>query len=43
MTRRRQSASPLSSSNSLLGTYNTGRANVELTSFSGTIHIRPQE
>jgi DUF4097 and DUF4098 domain-containing protein YvlB len=43
MTHRRQSASPLGSSSSLLGTYNTGRATVELTSFSGTIRIRPQE
>lgn len=42
MTRRRESASPLGASNSLLGTHNTGRANVELTSFSGNIHIRPQ-
>jgi len=42
MTRRRESASPLGASNSLLGTRNTGRANVDLTSFSGNIHIRPQ-
>jgi hypothetical protein len=42
MTRRRESASPLGASNSLLGTRNTGKATVELTSFSGNIHIRPQ-
>jgi DUF4097 and DUF4098 domain-containing protein YvlB len=42
MTRRREAASPLGASNSLLGTHNTGRATVELTSFSGNIHIRPQ-
>jgi DUF4097 and DUF4098 domain-containing protein YvlB len=43
MTRRRESASPLGNSNSLLGTRNTGKATVELTSFSGNIRIRPQE
>ncbi len=42
MTRRRESASPLGASNSLLGTRNTGKATVELTSFSGNIRIRPQ-
>jgi hypothetical protein len=42
MTRRRESASPLGASNSLLGTRNTGKANVELTSFSGNIRIRPR-
>jgi hypothetical protein len=42
MTHRRESASPLGSSNSLLGTHNTGKANVDLTSFSGNIRIRPQ-
>lgn len=42
MTHRRE-ASPQGSSNSLLGTHNAGRANVELTSFSGNIHIRPQD
>lgn len=42
MTHRRESASPLGSSNSLLGTRNAGKATVELTSFSGSIHIRPQ-
>jgi DUF4097 and DUF4098 domain-containing protein YvlB len=42
MTHRRESASPRGTSNSLLGTHNSGRANVELTSFSGSIHIRPQ-
>jgi DUF4097 and DUF4098 domain-containing protein YvlB len=40
--RRRESASPMASSNSLLGTHNTGKATLELTSFSGTIRIRPQ-
>ncbi len=43
MTRRREPASPLEAANSLLGTRNTGRANVELTSFSGNIRIRPQD
>jgi len=42
MTHRRESASPLGASNSLLGTHNTGKATVELTSFSGNIRIRPQ-
>jgi hypothetical protein len=42
MTHRRESASPLGASNSLLGTHNTGKANVELTSFSGNIRIHPQ-
>jgi len=42
MTHRRESASPLGTSNSLLGTHNTGKATVELTSFSGTIRIHPQ-
>jgi DUF4097 and DUF4098 domain-containing protein YvlB len=42
MTHRRESASPVGSSNSLLGTHNAGRANLELTSFSGNIRIRPQ-
>jgi hypothetical protein len=42
MTRRREPASPRGAANSLLGTYNTGKANVELTSFSGSIRIRPQ-
>jgi DUF4097 and DUF4098 domain-containing protein YvlB len=43
MTRRRESASPRDHTNSLLGTHNTGKATVELTSFSGTIRIRPQD
>ncbi len=43
MTHRREPASPLGASNSLLGTRNTGKATVELTSFSGNIHIRPQD
>jgi hypothetical protein len=42
MTRRHESASSLGTGNSLLGTRNTGRANLDLTSFSGNIHIRPQ-
>jgi hypothetical protein len=42
MTHRRESASPAGASNSLLGTHNTGKASVELTSFSGSIRIRPQ-
>jgi len=42
MTHRRESASPLGASNSLLGTRNAGRANVDITSFSGNIRIRPQ-
>ncbi len=40
---RRRPPSPLSPANSLLGTYHTGDATVELTSFSGTIRIRPQQ
>lgn len=39
---RRHSAPPFPSAQSLLGTYNTGNANVELTSFSGRILVRPQ-
>jgi hypothetical protein len=39
---KRHPPSPLASGNSLLGTHNTGKATVELTSFSGTIRIRPQ-
>jgi len=48
MTNRRESASSLNSNRelqarrSLLGTRNTGKATVELTSFSGNIRIRPQ-
>jgi hypothetical protein len=48
MTRRRESASSLRANgelearSSLLGTHNTGKATVELTSFSGNIRIRPQ-
>ena len=37
---RRSSAPPISSANSLFGTYKSGQATLELTSFSGTIHIR---
>jgi hypothetical protein len=37
---RRGGATPLSTANSLLGTHNTGKATVNLTSFSGTIRIR---
>jgi hypothetical protein len=43
MTRRRESASPLGASNSLLGTHNAGKATLELTSFSGNIRIRPRD
>ena len=43
MTHRRESASPHGVSNSLLGTRNAGKAFVDLTSFSGSIHIRPQD
>lgn len=43
MTRQRESASSLDMRRSLLGTHNSGRATLELTSFSGTIRIRPQE
>ena len=43
MTHRRESASPRGASNSLLGTRNAGKATVELTSFSGSIHIKPQD
>lgn len=39
---KRRPPSPLYSGNSLLGTHNAGRATVELTSFSGTIRVRPQ-
>lgn len=42
LTPKRHSASALSSGNSLFGTHNTGNATVEVKSFSGTIHIRPQ-
>lgn len=40
ITPRRRSPSPFSSASSLLGTHNTGKATVELKSFSGTIRIR---
>jgi len=42
LTPRRRDASPLSSAHSLLGTSNAGNAMVELSSFSGTIRLRPQ-
>lgn len=42
ITRKRHSPSPLGSASSLFGTHNTGNATVELTSFSGNIHIRRQ-
>jgi Toastrack DUF4097 len=42
LTPRRRDVSPLSSAHSLLGTSNTGDAMVELSSFSGTIRLRPQ-
>jgi DUF4097 and DUF4098 domain-containing protein YvlB len=37
---RHSSAPQFSAGNSLFGTYKTGQATLELTSFSGTIHIR---
>jgi Toastrack DUF4097 len=37
---RHSSAPPISTANSLFGTYSTGQATLELTSFSGTIRIR---
>jgi DUF4097 and DUF4098 domain-containing protein YvlB len=40
MTIRHQPATPLSSANSLFGTHLTGKASVNLRSFSGTIRIR---
>lgn len=40
---RRRAPSPLGSANSLLGTHNAGDAMVELTSFSGHVHVRPQK
>ena len=40
MTIRHQAATPLSSANSLFGTHLTGKATVNLRSFSGTIRIR---
>jgi hypothetical protein len=43
MTRRRESASPVGAANSLLATHNTGRATLEITSFSGNISIQPRE
>jgi DUF4097 and DUF4098 domain-containing protein YvlB len=42
MTHRRESASSLGTSNSLLGSRNAGKATLELTSFSGNIRIHPQ-
>ena len=40
MTIRHRSATPVSSANSLFGTHLTGKATVNLRSFSGTIRIR---
>jgi len=40
MTIRHRAATPISSANSLLGTHLTGKATVDLKSFSGTIRIR---
>lgn len=42
ITPKRHSPSSLPPGNSLLGLRNTGKATVELKSFSGTIRIRPQ-
>ena len=39
LTPKRHSSSPFPSANSLLGTYNTGNATVEVTSFSGRIRV----
>lgn len=41
-TPRRRSAPSFGRANSLLGTYHSGNATVELKSFSGTIRIRPR-
>jgi len=43
MTHRRESATPRDARQSLLGMYNIGRANLDLTSFSPNIRIRPQD
>ncbi len=40
---RRSPASPQAGANSLMGTNSTGRATVDLKSYSGTIRIRPQD
>ena len=40
---RHASASPRAELNSLMGTSNTGRATVDLKSYSGTIHIHPSD
>jgi hypothetical protein len=40
MTIQHRSATPLSSANSLFGTHLTGKATVNLKSFSGSIRIR---
>lgn len=42
IVQRRRPSSFLSSANSIFGTHSTGQATLELTSFSGTIHIRQQ-
>jgi len=42
LTARHGPPSPAYSGYSLLGTHNTGKATVELTSFSGAIRVRPQ-
>ncbi len=42
MNHRRAPATPRGEANSLLARSNSGKANVELTSFSGNIRIRPQ-
>ena len=43
MTIRHNSATPVSSANSLFGTHLTGKATVNLRSFSGTIRIRQRQ
>ena len=42
MNHRREAATPMEGASSLLGTHNTGKASLEITSFSGNINIRPQ-
>jgi hypothetical protein len=41
LTPRRQPSTPIVGTQSLLGTHNTGSASVEVSSFSGTIRVRP--
>jgi len=41
-TSKRRQVSPLPSAQSLLGTHNAGAASLELTSFAGSIRVRPR-